>query len=73
MVAADPGLAAAPMWWSAGRIVSKNPSDAVSPTMREVAEVLEAGPAGPRGLRAHESGRAGGAADRLSLTPLPSP
>ncbi|PBC71127.1 hypothetical protein BX265_5708 [Streptomyces sp. TLI_235] len=42
MVAADPGLAVAPMWWSAGRTVSKNPSDAVIATMREVADVLEA-------------------------------
>ncbi|WP_316528785.1 hypothetical protein [Kitasatospora brasiliensis] len=30
VVADDPGLAIAPMWWTAGRIVSKNPSDAVA-------------------------------------------
>ncbi|MEU9305689.1 hypothetical protein [Streptomyces sp. NPDC048269] len=42
MVTADPGLEVAPMWWSAGRIVSKNPSDAVIATMREVADALEA-------------------------------
>ena len=42
VVAGDPGLAVAPMWWNAGRIVSKNPSDAVIATMREVAVVLEA-------------------------------
>ncbi|MGW4379572.1 hypothetical protein [Kitasatospora sp. NPDC004531] len=42
VVAADPGLAAVPMWWNAGRIVSKNPSDAVIAKMREVAKLLDA-------------------------------
>ncbi|MFB7260449.1 hypothetical protein [Streptomyces nojiriensis] len=41
-VAADPGLVMAPMWWSAGRIVSKNPSDAVIARMCEVAKTLDA-------------------------------
>lgn len=42
VVAARPGLATAPVWWSAGRIVSKNPGDTVIAEMREVARVLEA-------------------------------
>ncbi|MFJ9695586.1 hypothetical protein [Kitasatospora sp. NPDC101183] len=42
LVAAEPGLAMAPMWWNSGRIVSKNPSDAVIARMREVAAILGA-------------------------------
>ena len=42
LLTADPGLATTPMWWSAGRIVSKNPNDAVIAKMREVAKMLEA-------------------------------
>ncbi|MER7735636.1 hypothetical protein ABTX80_32585 [Streptomyces erythrochromogenes] len=42
VVAAHPGLVMVPMWWNAGRIVSKNPSDAVIATMCQVAKVLEA-------------------------------
>ncbi|MFE6049245.1 hypothetical protein ACFQ6N_00635 [Kitasatospora sp. NPDC056446] len=42
VIAADPGLVMHPMWWSAGWIVSKSPSDAVIATMREVAKVLDA-------------------------------
>ncbi|MGN5376983.1 hypothetical protein ACQ4WX_03045 [Streptomyces lasalocidi] len=42
MVAADPGLVVVPMWWSAGRLVYKNPSDAAIVKMCEVAKVLEA-------------------------------
>ncbi|GAA5020183.1 hypothetical protein [Kitasatospora paranensis] len=42
LVAADPCLATAPMWFTAGRIVSKNPGDAVIAKMREVAKVLKA-------------------------------
>ncbi|MFD0403203.1 hypothetical protein ACFVHI_34595 [Kitasatospora sp. NPDC127121] len=42
MVADDLGLAMAPMWRTAGRIVSKNPSDAVIATMCRVAKVLNA-------------------------------
>ncbi|MFJ9461349.1 hypothetical protein ACIRST_40555 [Kitasatospora sp. NPDC101447] len=42
VVAGNPGLAMAPMWWTAGRIVSKNPSDAVIATMCQVAKVLDA-------------------------------
>ncbi|WP_224277024.1 hypothetical protein [Streptomyces sp. LS1784] len=42
VVADDLGLAMAPMWWTAGRIVSKNPSDAVIATMCQVAKVLNA-------------------------------
>ncbi|MFD7639588.1 hypothetical protein ACFV4P_02950 [Kitasatospora sp. NPDC059795] len=38
----DSGLAMAPLWWTAGRIVSKNPSDAVIATMCQVAKVLDA-------------------------------
>ncbi|MFC5666332.1 hypothetical protein ACFP3U_25610 [Kitasatospora misakiensis] len=42
VIAADPGLMVVPLWWNAGRIVSKNPSDAVIATMREVAKALGA-------------------------------
>ncbi|MEU1180828.1 hypothetical protein ABZ464_24870 [Streptomyces sp. NPDC005820] len=42
VVAADPGLVMTPMWWSAGRIVSKNPNDALIATMCKVADVLDA-------------------------------
>ncbi|MFI7503948.1 hypothetical protein ACIBVL_36815 [Streptomyces sp. NPDC049687] len=42
VVAADPGLVMTPMWWSAGLIVSKNPSDAVIATMCKVAKMLDA-------------------------------
>jgi hypothetical protein len=42
LVAADPGLVVVPLWWNTGRIVSKNPSDAVIATMREVAKALGA-------------------------------
>ncbi|WP_042409939.1 hypothetical protein [Streptacidiphilus carbonis] len=42
VVAADPGLGAVPLWWNVGRIVSKNPSDAVITRMREVAKALGA-------------------------------
>ncbi|MET9691967.1 hypothetical protein ABZY81_26375 [Streptomyces sp. NPDC006514] len=42
VVAAAPGLGMAPVWWTAGRIVSKNPSDAVIATMCRVAKALEA-------------------------------
>ncbi|MFF0394114.1 hypothetical protein ACFYS8_36220 [Kitasatospora sp. NPDC004615] len=42
VVAADPGLGAAPMWWSSGRVVSKHPSDAVIAMMCEVAKALGA-------------------------------
>jgi hypothetical protein len=42
VVAASPSLVTAPLWWSAGRIVSKHPSEAVIAKMCEVAKVLEA-------------------------------
>ncbi|MEV0749845.1 hypothetical protein AB0I75_32355 [Streptomyces sp. NPDC050273] len=42
VVAADLGLMEVPLWWNAGRIVSKNSSDAVIATMVEVAKTLGA-------------------------------
>ncbi|ROR46495.1 hypothetical protein [Kitasatospora cineracea] len=42
LVATDPSLVMVPMWWNAGRIVSKNPSDAVIATMCRVAKELDA-------------------------------
>jgi hypothetical protein len=49
MVTDDPGLAVVPMWWRAGRIVSKNPSDAVIAKMYEVARLLDARVQGDEG------------------------
>ncbi|WP_326666134.1 hypothetical protein [Streptomyces sp. NBC_00385] len=42
VVAADLGLMEVPLWWDSGRIVSKNPSDAVIATTAEVAKTLGA-------------------------------
>ena len=42
VVTADPDLGTAPLWWTTGRIVSKNPSDAVIAKMRVVAKALHA-------------------------------
>ncbi|MFD9129483.1 hypothetical protein [Kitasatospora sp. NPDC059571] len=39
LVAVDPGLGVLPLWWSAGRILSKDPSDPVVAEMCEVAKV----------------------------------
>ncbi|PJN27837.1 hypothetical protein [Kitasatospora sp. CB02891] len=42
VVADDPSVVMAPMWWTGDRIASRNPSDAVIATMCQVAKVLYA-------------------------------